>query len=68
MNSETGKVYEGPEAIAAAHARGEDLVPVSQRVVNLMLAGRAARARNLKAKRRQRDRIEKASRRRNRCR
>jgi len=66
MNTETGKVYTGPDEIAAAQERGEKLVPVSPRVAKLVKEARHARAHSLRALRRKRDRIEKASRKRNR--
>lgn len=42
MNTETGAIYEGPEAIAAAILRGEPIVRVSDRVAKTMRAGQRA--------------------------
>ena len=41
MNSETGQVYRGLEAILAAEARGEPVVPVSERVAEAVEVGMA---------------------------
>lgn len=51
MNVETGKVYTEPEAVAAAEARGEKLVPVSKRVAKLLSEARQDRAANLRDQR-----------------
>lgn len=42
MNSETGQVYRGLEAILAAEARGEPVVPVSDRVAEAVEVGMKA--------------------------
>lgn len=39
MNTETGQIYRGEAEIAAARRRGEPIVPVSERVANLMEGG-----------------------------
>ena len=66
MNTETGKVYTGADAIEAAKGRGEKLVLISERAARLLAEARANRAAALKRKRRARDRQQKASRRTNR--
>lgn len=45
MNTETGQIYRGEAAIASARARGEPVVPVSERVADAVELGmnRAAR-------------------------
>jgi hypothetical protein len=62
MNTETGKVYEGDE-VAAAKARGEKLVEITQRAAKQIRAGRAAlaiaRRKNRMAQRRARERKQK---------
>jgi hypothetical protein len=71
VNVETGKVYTGPEEVEAARARGERLVPVSDRAADLLRRGRAAKCDALRKKRRveqlrKRSAMAKASRRKNR--
>ncbi len=71
MNSDTGKVYSGEKDISAAVMRGERLVPVSERAAKKIRLGRSALAERLHAERRkkrarQRDRMQKASRKANR--
>lgn len=51
MNTDTGKVYDTPEEILAAQARGEKLVPVSAKVARLMKVSRASAAERLRAHR-----------------
>lgn len=65
MNTETGQIYQTPETIAAAEARGEPLVRVSSRVVRLIELGRAAEARvRAAASRKRKRRQERADRKR----
>jgi len=66
VNTETGKVYTGADAIEAAKGRGEKLIVISERAARLLEEARANRAAALKRKRRARDRQQKASRRANR--
>ena len=68
MNSDTGKIYTEPATIEAAVKRGEKLIPIeiSERAARNLVAGRNARAAALKAQRRKRDRLAKASRKGNR--
>lgn len=81
MNTMTGKTYEGPAAVNAAVARGENLVEVDpavakrlglqrQVILNLKRQQRrelqAARAAKKKHQTRKRERVAKASRKRNR--
>ena len=66
MNSETGKAYAEPETVAAAVNRGEKLIEISERAARSIVACRNARAAALKAQRRKRDRLAKASRKANR--
>lgn len=42
MNTETGQIYRGATEIAAAQARGETLVPVSERVADAVEIGMEA--------------------------
>ena len=48
MNSETGKAYRDVEAVDAAEARGETLVPISERAAANIEAGRRAQADSLR--------------------
>lgn len=45
MNTETGQIYRGADAISAARARGEPVVEVSERVATAMEAGNRAERR-----------------------
>lgn len=54
MNPETGKVYRGKKAIRAAMARGEVLVPISERAADIIDKGRQARRQGLITARQQR--------------
>lgn len=47
MNTDTGKVYVGANAIKKAIERGEHLAPVSDRVAKFVSDGRAMRLRDL---------------------
>lgn len=51
MNIETGKVYRGLD-VDKAVARGERLVPISEKAAKLLGIGRAKRVRALRAQRR----------------
>lgn len=69
MNTDTGQVYEGKEAIDAALLRGEPVVPVSERVARLMRTGvrvekhrEQKQAKNAGSARRNRRREEKKGR------
>lgn len=54
MNTETGAIYVGSAAIAAAEQRGEPIVHVSDQVAKTMRAGQRAAARaTAKRKRKQ---------------
>lgn len=72
MNSDTGKAYTTEETVAEAIARGERVVPISEKAARTIVASRQAlahlrrRERQLKAKRRVRSRMAKASRKGNR--
>jgi len=71
MNTETGKVYEGEEDVAAAEKRGEPLVPVSEKAAKRIVSGRKLLAQKISADRRKRrnrkkDIIQKRSRKENR--
>lgn len=39
MNTDTGQIYRGPDAIAAARARGEPIAEVSERVAAAVQLG-----------------------------
>ena len=54
MNTNTGKIYEGEKEITAARDRGENLVPVLDRVAILMREAREARLEKIIANRRKR--------------
>ena len=47
MNTETGDIYRGQAAIDAAIGRGEPVVPVSERVAQLVDAGRRVEAQGM---------------------
>jgi len=71
MNTDTGKVYEGPEEVAAALSRGENLVEIGTRALRTIREGRrllAQKIRNAKRRKRnrRRDALQRQSRRRNR--
>ena len=69
MNSDTGKVYTDPDEIAKAWQRGEKLVPISERAAKTIKAGRVSYSRELgnrRAKNRVKDKMQKASRKKNR--
>jgi hypothetical protein len=51
MNVDTGKVYTTESEIRAARERGENLVPVSKRVAELMSFARQERTRQARNKR-----------------
>jgi hypothetical protein len=51
MNTDTGKIYRGEVAIKAAQDRGENVVPVSERVAELMTAARRDRSTQARNKR-----------------
>lgn len=58
MNTETGQIYQGLEAIRAAEARGEPIVRVSQKVARAVKLGLAQMSyEQAKAYHRQRGRI-----------
>ncbi len=51
MNTDTGKVYTDEASIEAAKERGENLVPVSKRVAELISFARKERSQQLRNKR-----------------
>ena len=66
MNTDSGRIYQGEEQIRKALARGEPVVPVSERVAELVEAGerylnRAERRRHEREERRAAKRLARRS-------
>lgn len=68
MNTDTGEILRGSKAIREAQARGEPIVPVSDKIARLVQLGQAAKEATQTRKRRRRwqGKIARAARKRNR--
>lgn len=59
MNTETGDIYRGAEAIQAALGRGEPVVRISERVASLMTAGKRQEAKTKQKRKRKQEKQDR---------